>query len=166
MFRNNRAARIIAPLVVIAILVIVMEFVNTKKEEKKDVIIGKCSVSIDCKTILDNRDILDLELRDKVPKDGVILKKIEVDLHKGDTAYDILYKVTKKNNISMESSGTANDKYIEGIDNFYEKNCGGESGWKYSVNGKFPSKSSSICKLKNGDNVKWRYTCNLGKDLE
>ena len=55
MFRNNRAARIIFPLIIIAILVAVMEFVDFKKEEKKDVIIGKCTISIDCKTVLKNR---------------------------------------------------------------------------------------------------------------
>ena len=162
MFRNNRVARIIAPLVIIAILVIVMEFVNAKKEEKKDVIIGTCSVSIDCKTILDNTDILDLDLRDKVPKDGVILKKTKVDLHKGDTAYDILYKVTKKNNISMESSDTAGNKYVKGIDNFYEFSCGQQSGWLYQVNGKVPKKSSSDYKIKNNDVIKWRFTCRKG----
>ena len=162
MFRNNRAARIIAPLVIIAILVIVMEFVNTKKEEKKDVIIGKCSVSIDCKTILDNRDILDLALKDKVPKDGVILKKTEVDLHKGNTAYDVLYKVTKDKNISMESSDTAGNKYVKGIDNFYEFSCGQQSGWLYQVNGKTPQKSSSDYKVKRNDVIKWRFTCKKG----
>lgn len=161
MFRNNRAARIIFPLIIIAILVIVMEFVDTKKE-KKDVIIGSCSVEIDCKTILDNRDLLDLELKDKVPKDGVILKKTKVDLHKGDTAYNILNKVTKDKNISMESSDTAGNKYVKGIDNFYEFSCGQQSGWMYLVNGKIPHKSSGDYKLKNNDVVKWRFTCKKG----
>lgn len=161
MFRNNRAARIIVPLVIIAILVIVMEFVDSKKE-KKDVIVGKCTVSIDCKTVLKNRDTLDLELRDKVPKDGVILKKTKVDLHKGDTAYDVLYRVTKDNNISMESSDAAGNKYVKGIDNFYEFSCGQQSGWLYQVNGKTPHKSSSDYKVKRNDVVAWRFTCKKG----
>ena len=162
MFRNNRAARIIFPLIIIAVLVAVMEFVDFKKEEKKDVIIGKCSVSIDCKTVLDNKDILDLELRDKVPKDGVILKETKVDLHKGDTAYDVLYKVTKDKNISMESSDTAGNKYVKGIDNFYEFSCGPESGWLYQVNGKKPNKSSSDYKVKRNDVIDWKFTCKKG----
>lgn len=162
MFRNNRAARIIAPLILIAILVVVMEFINTKKEEKKDVIIGNCSISIDCKTVLDNKDILDLELRDKVPKDGVILKKTKVDLHKGDTAYDVLKRVTKDKNISMESSDTAGNKYVKGIDNFYEFSCGQQSGWMYKVNGKIPHKSSSDYKIKRNDVISWKFTCRKG----
>ncbi len=161
MFRNNRAARIIFPLIIIAILVVVMEFINTKKE-KKDTIIGTCSVEIDCKTILDNRDILELDLRDKVPKDGIILKKTKVDLHKGDTAYDVLYRVTKDKNISMESSSTAGNKYVKGIDNFYEFSCGQQSGWLYQVNGKTPNKSSSDYKIKRNDVVAWRFTCKKG----
>ena len=161
MFRNNRAARIIFPLIIIAILVVVMEFVNTKKE-KKDIIIGTCSVEIDCKTILDNRDILELDLRDKVPKDGIILKKTKVDLHKGDTAYDVLYRLTKDKNISMESSSTAGNKYVKVIDNFYEFSCGQQSGWLYQVNGKTPNKSSSDYKIKRNDVVAWRFTCKKG----
>lgn len=162
MFRNNRAARIIFPLIIIAILVAVMEFVDFKKEEKKDTIIGKCTVSIDCKTVLKNRDTLEMELRDKVPKDGIILKKTKVDLHKGDTAYDVLYRVTKDNNISMESNDTAGNKYVKGIDNFYEFSCGPQSGWLYLVNGKAPNKSSSDYKIKKNDVVAWRFTCKKG----
>ncbi|MBR3174028.1 MAG: DUF4430 domain-containing protein [Eubacterium sp.] len=162
MFRNNRAARIIFPLIIIAILVAVMEFVDFKKEEKKDVIIGKCTISIDCKTVLKNRDTLEMELKDKVPKDGVILKKTKVDLHKGDTAYDILYKVTKDKNISMESNDTAGNKYVKGIDNFYEFSCGPESGWLYQVNGKKPNKSSSDYKIKRNDVIAWKFTCKKG----
>lgn len=161
MFRNNRAARIILPLIIIAVLVVVMEIVDSKKE-KKDTIIGTCTVSIDCKNILKNRDILDLDVKDSVPKDGVILKKTKVDLHKGDTAYDVLYKVTKDKNISMESSNTAGNKYVKGIDNFYEFCCGQQSGWLYQVNGKTPNKSSGDYKLKNNDVVAWRFTCKKG----
>ena len=161
MFRNNRVARIIFPLVIIAILVVVMEIVDSKKE-KKDTIIGKCTISVDCKTILDNKDTLDLELRDAVPKDGVILKKTKVDLHKGDTAYSVLYKTMKDKNISMENSDTAGSKYVKGIDNFYEFSCGQQSGWLYQVNGKTPNKSSGDYKLKNNDVVAWRFTCKKG----
>ena len=85
-----------------------------------------------------------------------------MDLHKGDTAYDILYRATKDNNISMESSDTAGNKYVKGIDNFYEFSCGQQSGWLYQVNGKTPKKSSSSYKLKNNDVVAWRFTCKKG----
>lgn len=173
MFRNNRAARIIFPLIIIAVLVVVMEFINTNKtvddtdegnNKRIEKIIGKCSIEVECKTILDNMDLLDLDLRDSVPKDGVLLKKTEVDLKKGDTAYSLTYRTLKKKNISMESSGPDYDKYIEGIDNFYEKCCGPKSGWIYKVNGKTPGKSCSEYKLKPGDKLHWRFTCNLGKD--
>ena len=175
MFRNNRAARIIFPLIIIAVLVVVMELVDhnktvddtTDKNGKKiEKIIGKCSVEIECKNILKNKDLLDLDLRDSVPKDGIILKKTKVDLKKGDSAYTVLYRITKDKNISMESRDTAGSKYIRGIDNFYEFGCGDESGWLYLVNGKKLGISSSEAKLKNGDEVRWSYTCNLGKDVK
>ena len=35
----------------------------------------------------------------------------------------------------------------------------------YSVNGVYVQKSCKQLKLADGDVVKWRYTCNNGKDL-
>ena len=70
--------------------------------------------------------------------------------------------MTKDNNISMESSDTAGNKYVKGIDNFYEFSCGQQSGWIYQVNGKTPNKSSGSYKLKRDDVVAWRFTCKKG----
>ena len=175
MFRNNRVARILFPLIIIAILVVVMEVIaynktidDTKdgKGKKVEKIIGKCSVEVDCKNILKNSDLLDLDLREAVPKDGVILKKTTVDLKKGDTAYSVTYRTLKDKNISIESTDTAGSKYIKGIDNFYEFCCGQKSGWIYMVNGKKPGKGCSEYKLKRGDAVRWSFTCNMGKDVK
>lgn len=163
MFRNNRIARIIAPLVIIAILVVVMEFVDNSKKETKT-IVGKCSVEVECKTILKNMDKLNKELRDSVPKDGILLKKTNVDLYKGDTAYTVLYRTLKRKNISLEVEDSLGSKYIKGIDNFEEKCCGPKSGWNYIVNNKKPGVGSSSYKLKNKDVMRWSFTCNLGKD--
>ena len=173
MFRNNRVARILFPLIIIALLVAVMEFVDYNKTvddtkdgngKKVEKIIGKGTLEVECKTVLDNMDLLDLDLQNSVPKDGVILKKTKVTLKKGDTAYSVLYKTLKDKNISMERTDTAGSKYVKGIDNFYEFSCGQKSGWIYKVNGKKPGKGSSEYKLKSGDDVVWSFTCNMGKD--
>ena len=67
----------------------------------------------------------------------------------------------------MESSYTPgyDNYYIEGINQIYEKDCGTKSGWMYCVNGTFPNYGCSDYKLKNGDAVEWRYTCDLGSDI-
>ncbi len=55
--------------------------------------------------------------------------------------------------------------YVEGINQLYEFDCGKNSGWMYSVNGKYPNYGCSSYKLEDGDKIEWRYTCNLGSDV-
>lgn len=126
-----------------------------------------CTVSIECSTILKNMDKLDSDKVDIVPKNGVILAAKTVTFNDGESVYDVLQKICKKNKIHMEASWTPmyNSAYIEGIGNLYEFDCGSGSGWEYCVNGWYPNYGCSRYKLKQGDKVEWRYTCNLGKDI-
>lgn len=126
-----------------------------------------CTFYIECKTILNNTDKLKKNKKEFVPADGVILKKTTVTFTPGETVFDVLKRVCKSNNIQMESSYTPgyDNYYIEGINQIYEKDCGTKSGWMYSVNGIFPNYGCSDYKLKNGDTVEWKYTCDLGADI-
>lgn len=94
-----------------------------------------------------------------------ILGSTQVEFKEGDTVLSALLKATKENKIQMEYRGKGNSAYIEGIDNLYEFDKGPTSGWMYSVNGEFPSKSAGSYELKSGDIIRWRYTQDLGKDL-
>ena len=55
--------------------------------------------------------------------------------------------------------------YIEGIGNLYEFDCGNESGWMYCVNDQFPNYGCSHHMLADGDVIRWKYTCDLGRDV-
>lgn len=129
------------------------------------------AISIDCKTILDNYDDLDDNLKDEkyVPKDGIILEKTEYPIDEDDTAFSILQKATKDKHIQMEFQGADQNSlgsvYVQGINYLYEFSCGELSGWFYSVNGDFGNVSAADYKIKDGDYVKWQYTCELGIDL-
>lgn len=140
--------------------------VEPQEQETKDTNLY-CTFTITCSTILDNMDALDPEKKELVPKDGIILKKQKVQFKEGESVYDVLVKVCKDNNIHMESSWTPmyNSAYIEGINNLYEFDCGSLSGWMYKVNEWFPNYGCSRYELKNGDDVVWCYTCNLGYDV-
>lgn len=140
--------------------------VEPEEQETKDTNLY-CTFTITCSTILDNIDALDPEKKELVPKDGIILKKQKVQFKEGESVYDVLVKVCKDNNIHMESSWTPmyNSAYIEGINNLYEFDCGSLSGWMYKVNEWFPNYGCSRYVLKNGDDVVWCYTCNLGYDV-
>lgn len=128
--------------------------------------VGKCIILVECSTILEHMDDLDTGLKGHIPKDGMILKKQEVSFEKGDSVYDVLSKELKKNKILLEVSFTGKSAYVEGIDNIYEFSCGELSGWMYSVNGEYSQVSCSDYQVKDGDEIQWHYTCDLGEDVK
>lgn len=126
-----------------------------------------CTFVIECKTILDNKDKLKKGLEKYVPDDAVIFSKT-VGFDSGESVYDVLRRICDENSIQMEASYTPafNSYYVEGINNLYEFDCGQGSGWMYSVNGVFPNYGCSSYKPANNDEIAFRYTCELGYDLQ
>lgn len=126
-------------------------------------------LTIDCRTILDNRDMLDPALDDEkyVPSDGFILKRTEYVLRKGDTVFNILDRAIRHNKMHMECIYTQQyaSIYVQGINQLYEFSCGPLSGWMYMVNGEFPSYGCSRYILSDKDEIVWCYTCDLGRDV-
>ncbi len=143
---------------------------NTTKIKEPETTTKKqntCTFVIECKTILNNLGNLKESKKEFLPADGVILKKTTVTFEDGETVFDVLKRVCKENNIQMESSYTPgyDNYYIEGINQIYEKDCGTKSGWMYCVNGTFPNYGCSDYVIKNGDEIKFLYTCDLGADI-
>ncbi len=125
------------------------------------------TVSISCATALACLDELEEGTAALVPSDGWLLAPTEVPLLEGETAFDLLERVCRDNQIHMEFSNTPlyDSAYIEGIGNLYEFDCGEQSGWMYSVNGVFPNYGCSQYVLAAGDRVEWAYTLDLGQDI-
>lgn len=126
-----------------------------------------CTISIECATILNNLEALDPDKLECVPGDGYLLKPVFVEIDPGENAYDVLQRVCAENGIHMEAAWTPlyDSYYIEGIGNLYEFDCGGGSGWMYSVNGWYPNFGCSSYTLSDGDVIEWRYTCAIGEDI-
>lgn len=126
----------------------------------------KCTISVNCKTILNNMEKLSKDKAAIIPKDGIILAEKSVVFYEGESVFNLLVREMKKNKIHMEFVKTPlyNSAYIEGIANIYEFDCGNLSGWMYKVNGEFPNYGCSRYKLSDGDRVEWVYTCDLGRD--
>ena len=120
------------------------------------------TISINCATILDNMDRLREGKAPFVPADGSVLPVTAMELHEGDTVYDVLSAACRKFNIQMEHTETIYGIYIEGINQLYEKDCGPLSGWMYRVNGVLVNASANQYTLKKGDVVAWVYTCSMG----
>ena len=85
--------------------------------------------------------------------DGGSSSSYTVSLDAGATAYDALLAT----GTSVNARSTAMGVYIAAINGYAEKDQGGESGWKYAVNGSYPSYSAGACKLSDGDAVTWVY---------
>lgn len=127
-----------------------------------------CTISITCKTILDNMDKVKKSKKDIVPSNGIILDTTTVTFSEGESVYDVLQRTCRERGIHMESSWTPiyNSAYVEGIANLYEFDVGSQSGWMYKVNGWFPNYGCSRYALQQGDEICWMYTCvGLGEDI-
>ena len=120
------------------------------------------TISIRCDTVLSNLDDLDPALKqgDYIPSDGVILPPTEYVLRSGDTVFDILDRAVRYNKIQMEYQGSDENSYgsvyIRGINYLY---------WMYRVDGEYPNFGCSKYELKDGQNIEWIYTCDLGEDV-
>lgn len=127
----------------------------------------KAYLTIECKTILNNMKDLTPGKEGLIPSDGYILHKTMVTFKDGESVFDVLLRVTREKGIHMEYKYTPGygSHYIEGINNLYEFDCGRGSGWMYYVNGVKPNYGVSKYLLKDGDDISFRYTCDLGNDL-
>ncbi len=122
-----------------------------------------CSITIECKSILDNMDDLKKGHESYVPKNGIMLDNYKTTLKSKSTVYDLLKKACNDKGITYTAEDTMYSVYIVGINNIDEKDCGKDSGWMYSVNGSFPNVSVDSKKLKDGDKVVFTYTCSYKK---
>ena len=82
----------------------------------------------------------------------------------GESAFDVLQREARAAGIPVEHTGASN-VYIRGIGNLREFDCGDLSGWKYRVNGQFPSVGIGGYLLQDGDVVEFVYTCDGGPDV-
>ena len=92
-----------------------------------------CRLSISCATVLDNMDKLDEDYRDIVPEDGWILPPTTVTIRSGDTVFDVLQRVCRRNSIHMEynSNPVYLPAYIVGIGNLSDFDYCDNYSWVY-----------------------------------
>lgn len=126
-----------------------------------------CTLEIRCDVLLEHLDELTKEKAELVPEDGVILEKVQVEFEEGQSVFDVFRKTLRERKIHFEyvDASAYSAIYIEGIGNLYEFDCGAQSGWVYAVNDVYPSLGCSSYTLKDGDEIVFRYTCNLGADV-
>lgn len=138
-----------------------------------------CTVRIECKTIYNNLNKFENSKKSFLTSSGIILNDVQVELYGGESAFDVIKKACQENvctdsckyceagGVQLEYTYTPafNNYYIEGIHQIYEKDCGTQSGWMYSINGTFPDAGSSSYIVSPGDTVVFAFTCNMGEDI-
>lgn len=141
-----------------------VEWQDVKKDTSKEM---TATLSVTCKSILNNMDMFNMDKIEVLPKNGIIYATKTVKFYEGESVFDVLLREMQDNKIHMEFNMTPvyNSNYIEGINNLYEFDCGELSGWMYQVNGWFPNYGASRYQLKDGDKIEWIYTCDLGRDI-
>lgn len=119
-----------------------------------------CTITIQCTSILENMDKLKEGKAAYVPESGYILSAT-VEYSEGDTVFDVLVDACSLYGIQIEYSYTPmyGSYYIEGINHLYEFDCGGTSGWMYSVNGVSPNYGCSGYNVSENDTIVWYYSC-------
>lgn len=129
--------------------------------------VNTCTITISCEILLNHMNELSNEIKTLIPADGIIIKNAKVQFSDGESVFDVLKRACMENNIHLDFSITPlyGGAYIKGINNIYEFDCGNLSGWLYSVNDVFGSTGCSDYKIKSGDDIKFQYSCDLGKDI-
>ena len=106
------------------------------------------------------KNAVDYGIREKnpaIPESGIIINTT-VTVKEGSTAMDAIKAACSKADVEItESRG-----YIKSIATLAEMDCGGASGWLYSVNSAFPNTSSDKYILKSNDTVALHYTVKNG----
>lgn len=83
-----------------------------------------------------------------------------IEFEEGMSAYDALKILADNYDMSVKASGVGQAVYVKGINGLNEFDYGGRSGWKYKVNGSYPSVGAGSYVLKDGDQVEWIYSTN------
>ena len=130
---------------------------KVKKKKKTDTV--TCTVTVECKSILDHMDELKEGHEEFVPDDGYIIKNYTYKAKAGYTAYDALKSACNSNDIKLTAQKTSYGVYISGINNLDEFDCGKQSGWMYSVNGIMPNTTCENVTVDDGDSIVFTYVC-------
>lgn len=130
---------------------------DKQKVDKKTTL--SCTLTVECKDILDNKDKLKEGKEKNVPKNGYIYGPRNVTFYDGENVYDVLEREMRNSGIPFDADGYTeySSAYVRGINNLYEFDCGKSSGWLYYVNGSRPSFGCSRYVLNDGDNIHWEF---------
>lgn len=114
------------------------------------------TISVQCTVLVGNSNLAE-PYRPYVPSNGYIQGTTQVTIPKNGTVFDALQALNLNPAPTYDGSVKRKDVYITSINHIPEKACGGQSGWKYKVNGSIPNLSCSDYPLQGGETIEWYY---------
>ena len=91
-------------------------------------------------------------------QDSASMSTRKISVKRGANVFDVL--------VASGVSYSGDSTYVRSISGLAEFQCGGGSGWMYSVDGVFPNVSCGKYQLKGDERIVWAYTLNLGEDVK
>lgn len=89
--------------------------------------------------------------------DGILLASENIMIEKGSSAFMVLEEICEKHEMNIKTSGFGKFVYVQAIGDLKEKEHGAKSGWKYSINGTYISKSAGSYVVEDNDIMEWYY---------
>jgi len=165
--KRGRSKRVLFVLIAAAIAAAGVWFINIESAENYYSApavtdpAGSVYLSIRCDTVAGgNADAA-------IPENGEILPRTQLEFMEGDSVFDVLTRAVRQGKLHMEYEGASPAQaYVKGINYLYELAHGDLSGWVFSVNGVTSSVGAGSRTVKDGDEIIWAYTTELGEDLK
>ncbi len=88
---------------------------------------------------------------------GDTLPLMQTDLYAGESAWDLLSRVSAAQGIAVKTTGNGDAMYVSAIDGDGEYDYGSVSGWMYCVNDEMPWVGIANYQLQDGDVLRMRY---------
>jgi len=163
---NKRRNALTALALVIIVLFAYLVTNGLPAKDADDGAAGLCSVTIECKCLVEDLELLPQEKRYLVPADGVLLTVSNIPYYEGESVFDVTRRAAQAAKLHMEfvDATAYATAYVEAFANIYEFDAGELSGWTFSVNGEHPTVGSSAVPMQDGDTVVWSYVIDRYED--
>jgi len=128
--------------------------------------IGNVTMSVRVDALVENMHLLDADMHELVPIDGIIFPETYVTLYENDSVFDVLQRELRAAGVHMSFSTLPGFDLIlvEAINNITSLATAPMSGWQYRVNQENPLVGASQYILSDGDVVEWRFTLDFDDD--
>ena len=156
MKKHKLLISIVVALLVIAIVVVV----SLNRGGNAYPPIGNVTMSVRVDALVENMHLLDADMHELVPEDGIIFPQTRVPIYEGDSVFDVLQRELRAIGVHMSFSTLPGFDlvFVDAINNIAPLAAAPMSGWQYRVNAENPLVGASQYILSDGDVIEWRFT--------